>query len=138
VNGKSLDQRVARLHSRAAATKAQRGVGAPVFVDPSFPEQAAFVADPSQLKMLLCTRRAGKSYGAGLCLYEAAWSTPDASCLYIALTKDSAREIMWRDVLKRINTRLRVGAKPNETRLTMTLPNGSTIKLLGMDVETIV
>jgi hypothetical protein len=62
----------------------------PVFLDPTFPVQSAFIADQAKLKVVLCTRRSGKSYGAGLYLYREAFQTPGASCLYIALTRDSS------------------------------------------------
>jgi hypothetical protein len=104
-----------------------------VFLDPSFPVQSAFIADPAKLKVVLCTQRSGKSYGAGLYLYREAYETPGASCIYIALTRDSAKKIMWKDVLKPINRQLRLGTRFNETELTATLPNGSIIYVLGVD-----
>ncbi len=105
----------------------------PQFLDPNFAAQTAFISDPAKLKVVLCTRRSGKSYGAGLYLYQQAYETPGASCLYIALTRDSAKKIMWKDVLKPINRRLGLGARFNETELTATLPNGSVICVLGVD-----
>jgi len=56
--------------------------------------QTAFISDPAKLKVVLCTRRSGKSYGAVLYLYQRAYETAGASCLYIALTRDSAKKIM--------------------------------------------
>jgi hypothetical protein len=102
-------------------------------VDPSFPAQSAFIEDQAKLKVVLCTRRSGKSYGAGLYLYCEAYETPGVSCLYIALTRDSAKKIMWKDVLKPINRKLGLGTRFNETELTATLPNGSIIYVLGVD-----
>jgi hypothetical protein len=117
----------------ADAERSSKPVEIPDFADPKFPEQAAYVNDPSQLIMLLCTRRAGKSLGVGRRLYKAALKRPGSSCLYIALTRDSAKKIMWKDVLKPLNKQFRLGAKFNETNLTVTLPNGSVIYLLGVD-----
>lgn len=105
----------------------------PVFLDPTFPAQSDFISDPAKLKVVLCTRRSGKSYGAGLYLYQEACGTPGVSCLYVALTRDSAKKIMWKDVLKPINRKLGLGARFNETELTATLPNGSVIYVLGVD-----
>ena len=105
-----------------------------VFVDDSMPEQAAFIRDPARLKIAFCTRRAGKSFGEGRYLVQEAMSAPNVSCLYIALTRDSAENIMWRDVLKELDRELGLGATFNETKLRMTLPNGSTIRLLGLDI----
>ena len=57
----------------------------------------------------MCTRRAAKSYSDGLVLAKAALERPDVSCLYIGLTRESAKRIMWKDVLKAINRRHKLG-----------------------------
>lgn len=101
----------------------------------AFPRQHEFLDDPSRMKAALCTRRAGKSFGAGIGLFEAALLTPGVSVLYVALTKESARKIMHKDVLKTLNRRFKLGASFNETTLTVTLPNGSVIYLLGLDAS---
>ncbi|MFT3838955.1 MAG: DEAD/DEAH box helicase family protein [Myxococcaceae bacterium] len=118
---------------RLASRSAERPGSKPVFLDEKFPAQCAFISDPAKLKTALCTRRSGKSYGAGLYLFKEAYETPGVSCLYIALTRDSAKKILWKDVLKPINRRLGLNARFNETELTATLPNGSVIYLLGVD-----
>ena len=94
------------LAEAAARRLGQASTRAPQFLDPAFPVQTAFISDPAKLKVALCTRRSGKSYGAGFYLYQQAYETPGASCLYIALTRDSAKKIMWKDVLKPINRKL--------------------------------
>lgn len=104
-------------------------------IDENFTHQATFIRDPARLKALFCTRRAAKSYSGGLGLFDAALGTPGCSVLYIALTKDSARGIMWKDVLKVINRKHGLGAVFNETRLTATLPNGSVTYLTGVDAD---
>src|SRR5438132_365931 len=121
------------LADAAARRLGQASTRAPRFLDPAFPAQTAFISDPAKLKVVLCTRRSGKSYGGGLYLYQQAYETPGASCLYIALTRDSAKKIMWKDVLKPINRKLGLGTRFNETELTATLPNGSVIYVLGVD-----
>jgi hypothetical protein len=103
------------------------------FIDDSVPEQAAFIRDPARRKLVFSARRGGKSYGEGRFMCKEAWETPNVSCLYIGLTRDSAWRAMWRDVLKDLNRKLELGAKFNETKLLMTFPNGSTIQLLGLD-----
>jgi len=109
------------------------GSASPQFVDPIFPAQSTFILDPARLKLVLSTRRSGKSYGAGLYLYKEAFESPAVSCLYLALTRDSAKKIMWKDILKPINRKFSLGARFNETELTATLPNESVIYLLGVD-----
>lgn len=105
----------------------------------AFPKQRAFIEDPSTLKAALCTRRAGKSEGAAFALYEKAFANPDSRCLYLALTRLQAKDIMW-GKLKDINSerRLCLGVPKrgfNETELKITLPNRSTIKLSGADAD---
>lgn len=105
----------------------------PAFVDEAFPKQAAFIKAKSYRKGLKCTRRAGKSMAFGRILYQEAYNFPGCSCVYIGLTKDTSRKIMWKDVMKRLNRDLKLGATHNETSLTTKLPNGSEIYLTGMD-----
>ncbi len=78
-------------------------------LDGTLAQQRAFIEDPAKLKWALCTRRAAKSYSDGLALAKAALDRPDVSCLYIGLTRESAKRIMWKDVLKAINRRHKLG-----------------------------
>ncbi len=104
-------------------------------LDQDFKKQNDFIRDPAKLKAALCTRRAGKSYGAGLYLFEEALANPGVSCLYIALTRDSAKKIMVKDVLNPINRKFKIGARLNKTDLTYTCKNESVIYLLGADAD---
>lgn len=105
----------------------------PDFFEGSFPEQQAFIEDPARLKLALCTRRAGKSYGDGLYLFKAAYERPRCTVVYFGLTRLSAKFVMWRPVLDAINRKFNIGAKPNLSDLSWELPNGSMIYLLGVD-----
>lgn len=107
----------------------------PSFRDEKFPAQLAYLEDVCPLICVLCTRRAGKSFGAALRLLRACTKHAGASCLFIALTRDSAKKILWKDCLKVINRRWKLGIKFNETELSATLPNGSVIYLLGVDTN---
>lgn len=114
-------------------------------VDENFKEQADFVEDCSELVAVLCTRRAGKSFGAGLKLFSEAKKYPGCTVLYVALTKASAKRIMWKDVLKAINRKYDLKAHFKEGEMVITLPNGprwerpydggSEIVLVGMDAS---
>ena len=104
-------------------------------IDDNFPKQAAFIRGKGKRKAALCTRRAGKSYGIGLYLYQRAVEHEGSTVLYLALTRDSARNIMWKDVLKDINKRHNMGVQFNETLLEARLANGSVIKLAGADAS---
>lgn len=105
----------------------------PQIVDYSFVDQAKFIDDPHFRKAAQCTRRAGKSNGIGRCLLKESYDYPGASNLYIALTRSSAKNILWKDVLKTINRDLNLGMKFNETELVAKLRNDSQIMLAGAD-----
>ena len=103
--------------------------------DDKFQKQNEFIDDTSKLKAALCTRRSGKSFGAGRYLLKVANDFPGVKCLYIALTRDSAKNIMWDDVLKVLVNKYAMVAKTNEVDLSMTLSNKSTIRLVGADAK---
>lgn len=103
--------------------------------DPSFLKQDSFIKDKSVLRAALCTRRAGKSYGIGLDLINTANNNSNVKCLYIALTRESAKNIMWDDVIKSIHKRFMIEAKTNEVDLIVRYKNGSNIKLVGADAK---
>ena len=106
-----------------------------LFGDPNFPKQMAFVYSEAKMGSALCNRRAGKSYSAGLKLYKKAFEFPGSTVLYLALTRDSAKRIMWRDVLQAIARQYNIDVVPNHSSLEMRLPNGSVIKLAGADAS---
>lgn len=105
----------------------------PAFIDRSFRAQAKFLKDPSFRKAAQCTRRAGKSNVAGRALFKAAYKHPGSTVLYLALTRLSAKNIMWDSVIKDLNRDLRLGGKPHETELNFRLPNESKVQLAGAD-----
>jgi len=97
-----------------------------------FKEQLDFYDDPSQFKAALCTRRAGKSYLAGTLLTTTALKIPNSTSLYIALTRASAKNILWPTLLELAD---QYGAEPNETDLQLKFPNGSIVWLVGADTK---
>lgn len=103
--------------------------------DPDFPQQKNFVDDPSKLKALWCTRRASKSFTAGLYMIKECLENPGSNCLFIGLTRLSAKGIIWKDILKVINQKHKLNCDFNSTELHMTFPNGSIIHLTGIDAD---
>lgn len=107
-----------------------------VLADPGvFRQQKEAIEHPAKLKAIFCTRRSAKSYTAGLYLMKAALDNPGCNVIFIGLTRASSKGIIWKDVLKDINRRISIGAVPNETDLTFTLPNGSVIYVTGADAD---
>ena len=104
--------------------------------DAAFPKQRAFIDDPSPRKAAICSRRAGKSIGVGLFLFQEALAHPGCSCLYLAETYSQAKKGMFRQVLAKINRDHKLGATFSEAELSVRLPNGSIIYLQGADTAT--
>lgn len=107
----------------------------PRFTDESFPKQAAFINDPSKRKAALTPRRGGKTTGTALAILKAAWENPNTECLYVALTGDSAKYIMWRPVIIPLAKSLGVFSHANEVEKCLTLTNGSRVYLTGADAS---
>lgn len=103
------------------------------FLKNAFPAQIAFLQDTSKFKIAHCPRGAAKSYTAGLGIYETLQAYPGCTVFYVTKTRDMARNIMWRNVLKEIDRDFQVGMDFNETLLEGRHPNGSTVRLTGID-----
>ncbi len=104
----------------------------PITLDPSFPKQNAFVLDPARYLDAQCSRRAGKSNGLALRYFRSMEKHPNTKCIYLALTFDSAKEIMW-PVLQELNEKYKLGCTFLESKMIMTHPNGAKLRLVGAD-----
>lgn len=99
-----------------------------------FKEQLAFIDDRAKLKAVKCTRRAGKSYGcAGIYMAITCIENPGCNCLYMATTRESAKKIILKDILKVIDKKHNLQVKVNHTLLEVLFPNGSMIYIVGLD-----
>lgn len=107
----------------------------PQILDPGFPKQSKFISALAKLKALWCTRRAAKSYTGGLYLTDTAARYDGCNCLYLGLTRKSAKGIIWKDILKRIDRKNNLGMEFNGSELTATLANGSVIYVSGIDAD---
>jgi hypothetical protein len=67
-------------------------------------------------------------------IYEAL-TNPGCNCLAIGLTRESIKSIIWKDCLRYLDTKFNLQARFNLTELSMTLPNGSIIRLTGVDSD---
>lgn len=101
----------------------------------AFPEQRKFMDDPSKLKALFCTRRAAKSFTAGLYTVETALRFPGVNCLFVGLTRQSALDIIMKDIIKVIDRKHELSIHFNNTSLDCTFPNGSVARITGVDVS---
>ncbi len=104
------------------------------FRDTTFPLQDKFVIDPSRFLAAQCSRRAGKTNALALRFFRTLELNPGALCLYIALTRESARNIMW-GVMQEFEERFKQGLVFTESNLTITHPNGARLQLFGADMK---
>lgn len=106
-----------------------------IVADSATPAQQRFIEDPSRLKAALCTRRAGKSYGAGLYLVQESLAHPGCTCLFIGLTRESAKRIFVRNILQDIAKKHGISGTWNGSDLSFTFSNGSVVYLVGADAS---
>jgi hypothetical protein len=97
-----------------------------------FDKQVRLICHPARRKSVLCTRRAGKTESVAAMLLKVAQENPDCVVIYVAPTLGRARELMWKP-LKRFNEKFGFGGRPNETLLTVYLPNGAEVRMTGAD-----
>jgi hypothetical protein len=91
------------------------------------PVQSAVFKDPTPNRVWIAGRRSGKSFEAVLECISAASAKQRAKVWYIGPTYDQVRDLAW-GPLKALLPPEWVADK-NETRMEMTLPNGSQIRL---------
>jgi len=99
-----------------------------------FDKQLRFVESPHPFKIAVCSRRSGKTVACSADLVYTAISNPEVTCLYITLSRNTAKKIIWKDI-RRINIDYKLGGQEDLTELSMTFPNGSTIYLSGAKDE---
>ena len=117
------------------ARRAQARLAIPDVLAATFPQQRAFIKSRSTQKVLFCTRRSAKSYTAGLYLIYEALHNPGSNCLFIGLTRSSAKAIIWKDILRILDSKYNLKASFNQSELVMKLPNNSVIAVTGVDAE---
>lgn len=99
-----------------------------------FDKQVAFIRDPSKFKTGVCSRRAGKTISCAADLVDTCLSFPDINAAYITLNRRSAKRIIWKEILK-ICDKYQLDPKIDNTELTITFKNGSTIYVSGAEDE---
>lgn len=121
---------IARQLERLERAKRRADFG-PEAVAGRSPHQLAYVASQAKRILSHAGRRSGKTRGGAYRLHLAALTPPAAPVGYITLTRESAREIIWDDLLE-INDHYGLGGKVNHSRLTITHRFGR-IGLYGCD-----
>lgn len=101
-----------------------------------FPQQLAFATDTSQRAVARCSRQAGKSRTAATHLLTTSLAKPLSNCCYLALTRKSAKMILW-STLKYLCNTFKIYANFKEAELQVEFPNGSIIYLMGANDESV-
>ena len=101
------------------------------FLDTLYPLQREILEDPAQRKCIQAGRRSGKSYLLAVMLLDTAIRIPGETAIYFATTRDSARDMCWKE-LQKLDAAFNLGIKFKEMpSLLAKLKNGSEIKLDG-------
>lgn len=77
-----------------------------------------------------CSRRSGKSFDAAVLLTDLSIKSKKHNSLYITQSSEDTREILWKLICE-LNDEYGLGGSTNQTRLEITYPNGSFIRLAG-------
>jgi hypothetical protein len=99
------------------------------------PKQLAYVADASDKKAALCSRRAGKTQAKVRALVMSALSRPESIALYFATTIKSAKAIIWDnpDGLPIYLRKNKIDCLISDSEHRVTFPNGSMIWVTGAE-----
>lgn len=114
------------------AFKRQTSQKSSIILTGKFPEQDRFVTDTSRYIAAQCSRRAGKSNALALKFWLTMERHPGCQCIYVGLTRESAKEIMV-EPMERIAGEFQVKYTYTESNLTFKHHNGATLKLVGAD-----
>jgi hypothetical protein len=95
-----------------------------------FKQQRAVINCNSKRKVIRCSRRAGKTELAAVKLIHSSLSAPSGISLYIALTRKSAKRLLW-GRLKALLAERNVKYQASESDLILAFDNGSEIWLAG-------
>ena len=97
------------------------------FEDFAFPKQVEFFREEgSRFRTAVCSRRAGKTVGIAADMIDTCLSESNITCLYITLTKDNIRKIIWGDI-QQIIEKYKVPCKVNNLLMEIRFRNGSKI-----------
>lgn len=95
-----------------------------------FDKQLEFITDTHRWKTACCGGRAGKTVADAAYLINAANSKPRSVALYLTLSRNNAKKLVWPELLN-INSTYKLGGIPNESDLSLKMQNGSFIYASG-------
>mgnify|MGYP005822506989 CR=1 FL=1 len=126
-------QSVSKEALRAEIQKRQEKLTKPKFIfdEFCFARQVEFFRGVgTRFRTAVCSRRAGKTVGIAADMIDAALAEGENNLLYITITQQQARAIIWSDLVKIIEE-YELDCKTDNVRLTITFPNKSKIYIAG-------
>jgi phage terminase large subunit len=102
------------------------------FIDPKFPKQSEILNDKSRFQAWLCTRRGAKSNTFARKVLTRCLNNPGSKALYLALTLDSAKAILW-DVIENLLDERQIEYTPHKQQGIFDFPNKSQLRFFGVD-----
>lgn len=118
---------------QASRPRPQSSTFTPEAVAAGHGKQLALMVTRALYVIVLCSRRAGKTFALAEMLAAGALSGPRRNLLYIALSRGHAKRIMWGEIWKPMLAKWGVECRHNETELHTTFPNGSIVYFSGTD-----
>ena len=102
-----------------------------IFTDFCFDKQVDFFRGKgTRFRNAVCSRRAGKTVGIVADMLDTCLKESEINLLYITITQQQARAIIWSDLLRLIED-YQLECKVDNTRLTVSFPNKSRIYIAG-------
>ena len=102
-----------------------------IFEEFCFDHQTKFFRGKgSRFRTTVCSRRAGKTVGIAADMIDTALREAETNLLYITITQQQARVIIWSDLIK-IVEEYELDCKTDNVRLTIAFPNKSKIYIAG-------
>ena len=98
-----------------------------------FRQQREFLLSKSKRKLARCTRRAGKSHVIATYLIYSAYHNYNSNNIYLGLTRDSAKRIMWKTFFE-LKEKYNLDFELHESDLTVHFQNRSVIIIYGADM----
>ncbi len=98
--------------------------------------QQKALLDTARFVLARCSRRSGKTFLDAAKLIHTSLKYPGDTSIYFGLTRESAKEAIWEELLKQLNEN-QIAHAYSEPKLEITLANGARIRLIGADMEKI-
>jgi hypothetical protein len=97
------------------------------------PVQTALITDPKRFKVVPAGRRSGKTERAKRFMAKCMMGNPNEAYFIAAPTRNQVKKIYWEDMKLLTMAHLLNRDVISESELTIRLPNGSSLTLIGLD-----